>query len=346
MSGYSQNDPQWAADFLGSSPVYRMGVVNGDTDHAAGCFVTSGANVCQALGHNITPGDLNRLATSRGLINGNGDITRWDWLSVLFPDIEFVESLYWGDTAAPLEYFNIGSDLNTEVIVMIDDSPAPGLNTHFMRVVGLSGEDVIVDDPWGAVRQGVSAYGKRWNPPVSAKSLIYRAIKYKRGQSQAQPPAAPQGDEMIVNADQARDAYNLLRGDEATSDDEINGTAGARTWEQFAQDAKPEVAARNEYRKALENHVADLTAQVGQLSDQIVALGARPTAEQLQTAQVQAEALAAQLQEKTTELQVLKQQVDESALPVATPQWPPATTSSPIQALVAFIKGLFTKKGE
>lgn len=174
MSGYSQNDPAWSRDWLGTSNYWTMG--------AAGCLVTAGANVLRAFGHDITPGDLNRLATANGLIDANGDVTRWDWLAVLFPDVlQFVEVRDWGSSLADLHYLDVRNDLNTEIIVEIDDSPASGMQTHFMRTVGWDGgDDVIVDDSWDAIRKGVNAYGARWNPPVHAAAIIYKAIKYVR----------------------------------------------------------------------------------------------------------------------------------------------------------------------
>lgn len=172
MSGYSQRDAQWANDHLGTSTYWTMGM--------AGCLVTAGADVLRAFGHDINPGDLNRLATSRGLIDSNGDVTRGDWLSVLFPDVlRFIETAVWNTEKAPLTYFDIRNDLNTEIILMIDDSPAAGMQTHFMRTVGWDGgNDVIVDDSWDAIRKGVSAYGARWIGGVSAAAIIYKAYKY------------------------------------------------------------------------------------------------------------------------------------------------------------------------
>lgn len=182
MAGYSQNDPRWSGDKLGTSTYWTMG--------AAGCFVTAGADVLRAFGHDITPGDLNRLATSQGLINSNGDVTRPDWLSVLFPDVcKFVEQKDWGSALADLHYFDIRNDLNTEIILEIDDSPAVGMQTHFMRTVGWDGgNDVVVDDSWDAIRKGVNAYGARWNPPVHAASIIYKAVKYIKVATAAPDP--------------------------------------------------------------------------------------------------------------------------------------------------------------
>jgi hypothetical protein len=181
MAGYSQNDPQWKNDPLGTDGQWTVG--------QAGCLITSGADVLKAFGHDITPGDLNRLAQENGLITADGDINRWDWLHVLFPEVlTFVEHVEWGSAPAPLDYFDIRNDLDAEIILMIDDSPASGIQTHFMRTVGWNGaEDVIVDDVWDGIRKGVSAYGARWNPAVHAKSIIYNATKYTR----YVPPAVP-----------------------------------------------------------------------------------------------------------------------------------------------------------
>lgn len=189
MSGYAQTDPRWSGDKLGLSTYWTMGM--------AGCLVTAGANVLRAFGHDITPGDLNRLATSEGLINANGDVVRHDWLAVLFPDVlRYVERRDWGNQPADLHYFDIRNDLNTEIILQIDDSPAAGMQTHFMRVVGWDGGiDVIVDDSWDAVRKGVSKYGTRWNPDRAAKDIIYTADKYVK----VQPPA-PAGPAMVTLA--------------------------------------------------------------------------------------------------------------------------------------------------
>lgn len=182
MSGYSQNDPRWSGDFLGTSNYWTMGV--------AGCLVTAGADVLRAFGHDITPGDLNRVATENGLIDSSGDVTRSDWLSVLFPDVcQFVEHKEWGSALAELPYFDIRTDLDTEIIEMIDDSPAPGMQTHFMRVVGWDGDtDVLVDDSWDSIRKGTNAYGTRWNPPVHAAEIIYNATKYIRVQTPTPVP--------------------------------------------------------------------------------------------------------------------------------------------------------------
>lgn len=100
----------------------------------------------------------------------------------------------------------------------------------------------------------------------------------------ADPPSnnPPQGDdEMIENEQQARDAYYMLRGDRPVTDGEIKGTAGKRTWAQFAVTGKPEVKVR-------EADYADAVAQRARIP-----------------------ALERQLAEKPKEVEVIKEVVKE-----------------------------------
>jgi hypothetical protein len=86
------------------------------------------------------------------------------------------------------------------------------------------------------------------------------------------PTPAPQGgDEMIADANQARQAYGLLRLDGNVSQDEINGTAGRRSWVQFAGHAVPEVTARNQHfvdmQTTINNQNSTITDLTGKLTD-------------------------------------------------------------------------------
>ena len=75
---------------------------------------------------------------------------------------------------------------------------------------------------------------------------------------------------MIANEDQARDAYALLRGSrDALSQDELNATAGHRTWANFARDARGEVAAREAGRKAQAEQLANMQGLINQLNQTI-----------------------------------------------------------------------------
>lgn len=164
---------------LGFSNYYYLGTHNGDHNVAAGCYVTSLAMAASYLGHIIDPDSLNSLLKTANLIDGQGDIVFNDTLDRIWGDIRFVERVDWPRDPAPLQYFDIRNDVNTEIIVLIDDSPSPGLQQHWLRVVGWDGgSDIIVVDPWDGVRKGLSAYANRSG--TSVPKLIYAAVKYQR----------------------------------------------------------------------------------------------------------------------------------------------------------------------
>ena len=62
-------------------------------------------------------------------------------------------------------------------------------------------------------------------------------------------PQQPQGDEMIANHDQAQKLYKMLRPNSNPSSDELNSTAGRRSFAQFINDAQNEVAQRDAHLK-------------------------------------------------------------------------------------------------
>lgn len=101
---------------------------------------------------------------------------------------------------------------------------------------------VSVDQNWG----GKTVHAVTHNYNQVAGWLRFRSAA--PAQAPAPAPAAAVtsgGDEMIANADQAHKAYQLLRPNGGGSLDEINATAGKRSWIGFANDAQGEVAARN-----------------------------------------------------------------------------------------------------
>lgn len=176
---FSQNNPQWLDTPLGFSTYYYIGTHNGSHDVAAGCYVTSLAMSASYLGHPILPPGMNDLLKNANLIDNQGDITVNDTLNRLYPDIQFIERVDWPTQPAPLDYFDVMNDLNTEIIVLIDDSPASGLQQHWLRVVGYDGgSDIIVVDPWDGVRKGLSAYANRSGTTVP--KIIYAAVKYRK----------------------------------------------------------------------------------------------------------------------------------------------------------------------
>jgi hypothetical protein len=116
-------------------------------------------------------------------------------------------------------------------------------------------------------------------------------------------------EEMIADANQAHQAYQLLRPNGDGSPDEINGTAGRRTWAQFANDARAEIQVRNQMYANQAAQIVSLTQQVQAVTDQAAELAKRPTQENFNALQVsieQCNAGAVELKKQNDALEAFK----------------------------------------
>lgn len=127
------------------------------------------------------------------------------------------------------------------------------------------------------------------------------------------PAPTPQGgQEMISDRQQALDAYYLLRGDELPTEGEIAGTAGKRSWVEFARTGKPEVHNRERARKELEGMVGNLSGQVQNLTSQINDLNKRPTQAQLDELKALADKATAQADKDLKRAEELQKQLEDA----------------------------------
>lgn len=123
---------------------------------------------------------------------------------------------------------------------------------------------------------------------------------------------APQGaTEMITTREEANLAYNLLRGYEGISEGEIVGTAGKRSWVEFARTAGPEIKGRESYKKSLEAQVGNLTASINSMQELINGLNSRPTNLQYATVQTQLADKIAELVKTNEALEAEKLKIKE-----------------------------------
>ncbi len=159
------------------------------------------------------------------------------------------------------------------------------------------------------------------------------------------PQQTPQGgDEMIANADQATKIYHMLRPNGGANQDEINGTAGRRTFAAFLNDAQPEINARDQNLRAQTDQLNNQAVIIGQLNSAVQnaqnlasadALKDAEVAKQLDDAHAQIEVLTTQLTATHTTLQGL-----QAALPTADPA-PPAPEKGPsllVKVIAAFLR--------
>lgn len=135
----------------------------------------------------------------------------------------------------------------------------------------------------------------------------------------APAPAPAQGEEMIADINQAKLAYRLLRGNTPVTDGELNGTAGKRSWVEFATTAGPEIDSREQQKANTQTQIAQLTSINNQLNQQITDITANSNATKAD--KDAALAKIAELQaELTTAMDKLKEAQNAPQVPVTDDQ--------------------------
>lgn len=134
---YSQQDPRWKDDRLGKG---RGSLGN------LGCAVTSAAMYASGWGFTETPGTLNsRLKAAGGFVN---QAIIWSAITRLYPQIKCTGLTLCENSAAPTSEINAALSEGQPVIVEVDFSPAPGLQTHWVLVYKRLADDYLMLDPW------------------------------------------------------------------------------------------------------------------------------------------------------------------------------------------------------
>lgn len=176
---FSQNDRRWSGNLLGFSSWEKMGPY--------GCLVTAMANVAQAQGVDVDPGQLNEQLKARGQFVRDSygqiaDVNGYGALSIVAPHSHFVEQRNWpGTLVAPFSYFDVRNTTNTEIIIMLDYHPEKaGVQSHYCRVIGLNDakNDIEIVDSFTGKRVWLSAIAAAGGK--KANQIIWTAGKYQR----------------------------------------------------------------------------------------------------------------------------------------------------------------------
>lgn len=136
MTAFSQRDPRWAQDLLGTSFL---------TLGQAGCLVTAAAAMCADFGIGTDPGRLNKwLTMTGGFVADN--LFVFNALSGLGLDCGDV--IFCRDEPAPVDVL---TELliagNCGVVVEVDFTPGGALNSHWVQLLTNAATPLIMD-PW------------------------------------------------------------------------------------------------------------------------------------------------------------------------------------------------------
>ena len=135
---YSQQDPQWKNSKIGHGP---------DTIGYIGCALTSLAMYASSWGFTETPATLNQKLTANGGITSD-ELLVWGAISKLYPQIQNTGLTLCANTDAPISLINTSLLVGQPVIVEVDYSPDPGLQTHWVLLYAQQGNDYLIQDPW------------------------------------------------------------------------------------------------------------------------------------------------------------------------------------------------------
>ena len=140
---FSQRDPLWKADKLGTST---------STLGSFGCLVTCAASMLRYFGNDTDPGRLNKLLTDKGLYY-NGNLFVFDSLDALFSvKIDWNNFIDCADKPAPLDKVDALLNQKRPVIVKVDfDVDDEDVDQHWVMIVGKEGGSYIILDPWDGV---------------------------------------------------------------------------------------------------------------------------------------------------------------------------------------------------
>lgn len=127
---FSQRDPRWAQKKLGNS-IYTIG--------SQGCAITSIANLVSYFNYSDSPDLVNdKLLKVGGFLGG---LVIWNKVPLIYKRLTWV-GRYYKYNNIQVAWYVYGKRI--PVIVHVDQSPSPGLQSHFVLYVG----DRKLVDPW------------------------------------------------------------------------------------------------------------------------------------------------------------------------------------------------------
>lgn len=155
---FSQMDPQWKSNLLGFDNSSMIG--------GYGCLLTSMTMCATHYGaSDLTPATLNDKMKAIGGFQAGTAFLIAGAIGSIVPGMQ-MDYRSCGGSPAPLAEIDNHLAMNLPVILEVDYSPAPGLQTHYMVTYGKAGDDYLVYDPYpyptanGQIQLGKSKYAQ------------------------------------------------------------------------------------------------------------------------------------------------------------------------------------------
>lgn len=214
-----QNDPLWKDTILGNGQP-------GDTIGMYGCLLTSLTMVANHFGGNETVASFNEK-----MKQNNGFMNQWirpAMISAIYPNVKYQKRVQCENQPAPLTEIDAGLAAGSMIVVMIDRSPDPGLQNHWIVIHGKAGsDDYAIWDPWYSPSAAKTLHGRYGHG--SPADVIQEVIWFGGGTLQL-----PQADEETTPAQPAPTAEPAAKAEVVTPN--VDGLKMRR---------QPEIAAGN-----------------------------------------------------------------------------------------------------
>ena len=197
----SQQDPQWKTLNLGNSSL---------TIGPYGCALTAIAMYLSGFGYPEDPASLNTKMKSRGGFVDASIV--WGAVSAIYPQVKYDNLILCRDTDAPIDMIGNSLAAGQPVLLEVDSSPKPGLQTHWVVAYQKVGQDFLILDPWPYPSDtGEVSLMARYSQGNTFKRSITAAVFYECQGGGAPVPTLPPTDGYYVRVPASLPAGLRLR---------------------------------------------------------------------------------------------------------------------------------------
>ncbi len=177
-----QNDPRWKGTVLGNGSSETIGDF--------GCLLTSMAMVVNYFGGNETVASFNEKMKQKGAFQNQW--VRPAMISSAFSSIKYLKRIDCSGKRAPMNEIDATLTAGSLAVVMVDRSPNPGVQGHWVVVHEKQGNDYAIWDPWKAEGASNTLAGRY--PHGAASDIIQDIILFGGPPSQASEKTAPKAE--------------------------------------------------------------------------------------------------------------------------------------------------------
>ncbi len=178
----SQRDPRWSDWPLGFGDAST-------TIGSDGCTLTCLTMAANGFGFTETPQSLNDKLKALGQNMGfSGPLIVFSGLPSALAGISLQSVVFCRNTPAPMADIDAALDTGFPVIVELDHSTAPGLQNHWVMIVGRSQGDYLINDPWPVPAEPPVSLTGRFGFAGTPAQIITIAVFYQGPLTQAVQP--------------------------------------------------------------------------------------------------------------------------------------------------------------